>query len=455
MNLRASSFLILPALALLAAGCATSNPARSTEVDDVYFSSSDRITPRYEATASAAPPAYDPTAPPAADGSVPNPDYTGQQDAGQQTQQNYYDGDAYAATPRVTSPYYGSFNQYNSGYAYDPFWTGSSLAIGCGPAWGWGGPMMAYAPIYVGPRVRFGVSFGYGWGYSSWAAPMYGWAGPTFYDPFYDPFWGPSYYGYGYGWGYPAYGYGGGGYYGGGWRNGYYQGFHDGVYAGGGGIRNGRRVTYGPRLERSSNGGAYAGGNRVTRRSDGERTVSAGAGGGNYQPATSGYGGGVSRAAGAGRAGNTYSAGAPAPMPSGRATRVTRQQAYSAQPQTSIPQQPVKQQPAYQQPVPQQPVSQEQPGGKMQHDQPVRAAVGEQPVPRQQPSPQVAPQPEQRQGGWFQRATRNVNTSEGNRSESRGSINRAEAPSRTYSAPSPSPRSSGGNSGGGSTRRSR
>ena len=219
MNPRASFLLTLPVLALLAAGCATSSPgvARSTEADDVYFSSSDRLASRYPAPAAA--PAYDPTAPPAPDGSVANPDYTGQPAAGTgAANQNYYSTDnAYAANPRVTSPYYGSFNQYNSGYAYDPFWSGSSLAIGCGYGGyggGWGYAPMAFVPVYAGPRMHFGVSFGYGWGYSSWAAPMYGWAGPTFYNPFYDPFWGPSYGygggygGYGYGWGYPAYGYG-------------------------------------------------------------------------------------------------------------------------------------------------------------------------------------------------------------------------------------------------------
>ncbi len=446
MNLRASFLLTLPALALLAAGCATSNPgaARSTEVDDVYFSSADRIAPRYEASAAAATaPPYDPTAPPAADGSVANPDYTGQQSAGQQ---DYYGGDTYAANPRVTSPYYGSFNQYNSGYAYDPFWTGSSLAIGCGPAWGWGAPVFAYAPIYAGPRVRFGVSFGYGWGYSSWAAPMYGWAGPTFYDPFYDPFWGPSYYGYGYGWGYPAYGYGYG-YSGGGWRNGYNQGFYDGVSAGGGGVRNGRRVVYGPRLDRSGDRGgasAYAGAGQATRRSD-DRTVTPGAGGGIYQPATSGYGGGASRAAVATRMGSGYSA-PPAAAPSRDAIRATRgQQTYSAQPQPPVYQQPVTGKSADIQPSVKTQGQYQQPAQRM----------ADQPTPRYQPQPQVAPaaapQPEQRPSGWFQRAARSTNSSEGNQST------RSEAPNRTYSAPASAPRSTGGSpsSNPGGARRSR
>lgn len=420
MNLRASSLLTLPVLALLAAGCATSNPnaARSTEVDDVYFSSSDRIAPRYSAPTTAA---YDPTAPPAPDGSVANPDYTGQQNAGQQ---DYYGG-AYAATPRVTSPYYGSFNQYNSGYAYDPFWSGSSLAIGCGPGYAWGPSPFVYAPIYVGPRVRFGVSFGYGWGgYSSWAAPMYGWAGPTFYDPFYSPFWGPAY-GYDYFGG--GYGYCGGGYgyYGGGWRNGYNQGFYDGAYSGGGGIRNGRRVTYGPRLDRSgdrTSTTAYSGSGRATRRGD-ERTVAPGAGGSGYQPASySGYGGGASRAAASGRGAAGSAMGAPAFSGSGGATRATRA------PAVVNPAQP--QQPTYQ-------------------SQLAQPREGNQPATRYQTQPQVAPQvlpqgapqPEQRQGNIFQRAARNMSSNE--------SPTRAEAPNRTYSAPASAPRPSGGNFGGG------
>ena len=411
MNPRATSLLTLPVLALLVAGCATSNPnaARSTEVDDVYFSSSDRLAPRYDATASAAS-AYDPTAPPAADGSVVNPDYNGQADQQNTGQQNYYDDGGYAATPRVTSPYYGSFNQYNSGYAYDPFWSGSSLAIGCGPMYGngWGPSPFAYAPIFAGPRVRFGVSFGYG--YSSWAGPMYGWAGPTFYDPFYSPYWGPSF-GYGYGFGYPFCGYGGYGNYGGGWRNGYAQSYYDGAY-GGGGIRNGRRVTYGPRLDRSGDrtSAITSSGGRVTRRND-ERTVTPGVGGTSYQPSSSGYGGGASRMNSPGRV-NAASPSAPAAAFSGGAPpRATRNQ----------------------------PIAQPR--------------VTNQPVPRYQTPPRVMPQtaPQLQPGqrpGLFQRAARN---------SSNENPNRAEAPTRTYSAPSPAPRSSGssfGGGGGGGTRSS-
>jgi hypothetical protein len=427
MNLRAASFfLTLPALALLAAGCATTAPgtARSTEVDDVYFSSSDRMAPRRAANAT---PAYDPTAPPAADGSVANPDYNGQQGT---ANQNYYGGDAYTATPRVTSPYYGSFNQFNSGNVYDPFWTGSSLAIGCGPGWGggWGGPSaFAYAPIWSGPRVRFGVSFGYGYG--GWAGPMYGWAGPTFYDPFYDPFFGPSFgYSYGCGWGYPAY-YGGWGNswgWGGGW-NGYRQGFNDGFYAGGGGVRSGRRVVYGPRLDRSGGGAAYSTtGGRTTRRS-GDREITPGATGGGYQPAAyGGYGGGgVSRTTRATSMANSTSNYSPASAPSnsgynygGGATRTTRSQANS----NVAP-------PIYQQPVP--------------------ATRGQgQTMP-------VAPAPEQR-GNWLQRTTRTLSEAAAAPSETR-STRTYSPPTRSYESGSSGggSRSSGGGGGGGATRRSR
>ncbi len=459
MKPRALPFLFaLPALALLAAGCATTAPGttRTTEVDDVYFSSADRITPRYEASAAPVA-AYDPTAPPAADGSVANPDYTGQgaaSGAGQQS--SYYQDDSYTAVPRVTSPYYGSFNHYNSGYAYDPFWTGSSLAIGCGPTWGWGGPRFAYAPVYAGPRVRFGVSFGYGWGYSSWAAPMYGWAGPTFYDPFYDPFWGPSHYGYG--WGYPSYGWGGGwgggyGGWGGGWRNGYRQGFYDGLYAGGG-VRNGRQVTYGPRLDRSAGAAAYTGNGARTTRASADRAVAPGVGN-TYQPASyGGYGGGgvsrATRAASAAPASNyQYQSAAPAPgYPSAPtytndATRKSREQisrnsgVAPASNQPAYQQQPVRQQADYQQ----QPVRQQ-------------ANYQQQPVPdgRKQVQPMPAPAPAPR-NNWFQRTPRNSNESAPVR----------QSP-RTYSPPARMESGGGirgggggggGNSGGGATRRSR
>lgn len=423
-------------LALLAAGCATtSSGIRTTEVDDVYFSSRDRILPSYA-------PAMAATAAPAADGSVANPDYTGQQPA---ANQDYYDGGAYTAAPRVTSPYYGSFNGYNSGFAYDPFWAGSSLAVGCMPGWGWGGgPMFGYAPMWGGPRVRFGVSFGYGWGgWNSWAAPMYGWAGPTFYDPFWDPFWGPSY-GYGAGWGYPMYGWGSGwGWGGGGWRNGYRNGFYDGFYAGGGswgGIRNGRRVTYGPRLDRSGDrttGGYVTNGRggRTTRADDGGRTIGPGAtNGGGYQPAAyGGYGGGISRANGAVRSGGAAYSGtsggyaAPNAAPTGRISRSAREWVPAGQPQ--------------------------QPMGQPSYSQP--KSLQQQVY---QPTPQQAT--EGRQGGWLQRAARSMGET------------RSEAPSRSYSPPvqrsSPSSsyggggyRSSGGGGGsyggggGGGSRRSR
>jgi hypothetical protein len=466
MNLRSTSLLLttLPMLALLA-GCASSGPvAMSTEYDDVYYASTDRTTSRYAAPAAA--PAYDPTAPPAADGSVANPDYNGQVSGGQQSTggTSYYNGDAYASSPRVTSPYYGSFNQYNSGYAYDPFWSGSSLAIGCGPGWGWGPSAWAYAPIYSGPRVRFGVSFG--WGYSSWAQPMYGWAGPTFYNPYYDPFWGSPYgyggYGYGgYGYGYSPYGYGGG----------YYQGFYDGYYAGGGGYYgNGprRRVTYGPRLDRSVTGATASGGRggtRATRTPDGGgRTVTPGPGtvsGGGYYPAS--YSAAANNratrsstdyapATGGGQpvyGGN--SAGAPT-----KATRTGRDQAVAA--------------PSYQQPQAQPQVGQAQPEYQQsRYQQPaVRngrdmssgavAAPGKQQYQQQAPAAQPAPMvvPEQpRRSGWFDRATRSTGGESSGTRESSAPVIRS-APSGGFNGGGGSRSSGGGGGGGGGgARRSR
>ncbi len=487
MNLRSTSLLLttLPLLAVLA-GCASSAPvATSTEYDDVYYASTDRTTPaRYAAPAAAVP--YDPTAPPAADGSVANPDYNGQVSGGQQYtdgSSSYYNGDAYASSPRVTSPYYGSFNQYNSGYAYDPFWSGSSLAIGCGPGWGWGQSAWAYAPIYTGPRVRFGVSFG--WGYSSWAQPMYGWAGPTFFNPYYDPFWGSPYgygggFGGGYGYGYSPFGYSPYGYgYGGG---GYYQGFHDGFYAGGGGYYgNGprRRVTYGPRLDRSVTGRTAASGRgdgRATRTPDGGgRTVSPGVPGGGYYPASysaaaNGRATRVGSAAAPATSGNvgqpTYISNAGQPV---RATRQggTREQAVAPayqQPQAQPGQAAEYQQPQYQQPSPAirggRDVRNEMTGSAPSTPGSTKQQYQNQSVPAPAPVPSVQPTQPTRRSGWFDRAAQSVGG--GNN----GATREASPAPAVRSTPSGggfngggggggSRSSSGGGGGGGGARRSR
>lgn len=436
MKIRATSLLAVPVLALLAGCASTGAVTHSTEYDDVYYSSRDRTS--RAVAASAAAPATDPTLPPAPDGSVVNPDYNGQGGNGQSANSSangysYYNDD-YSTGRRYNSPYYNSWNRYGSGYAYDPFWGGSTLAIGCMPGWGWGSSVYTYAPVYTGPRVRFGVSFG--WGYSSWAMPMYGYASPYFYDPF----WGYGYAPYGYGYGYSPYyspWYGGGyygGYYGGG---GYYQGFYDGYYAGN---NPRRRVTYGPRVDRSSSGfrsgSGYTsnGGTRSSRR-DGSSNVTPGAVGGTYNsggyvPATR-----VASPADGGRV-SQPAVGASSPAASGSQQPATRISHENIAPITPISGQPQEQVPVR--------------SGQM-------ATGSYQPAPRseQQPAQPVAP-PQPTRQSWFERTTRAI--SGGNSNES------------GYSAPATRPsggggfQSSGGSrsgggggagSSGGGTRRSR
>jgi len=257
----------LPALALLAlGGCATTGAVSSTEPDDVYFSSKDRVT--YAAPAAGTSyqsSGYQPngygsastqTQVPATENA--NPDYQGSSTQ-QGTSTDYYD-DNYTSYNSVQP---SGFGQPYTGpgvstYNYTPTWSvapaiyGSPFGYGAGLSLGYGyGGFGGYSP------------FSYGYGY-----PGYG----GFYDPFYSPFYSPFGYGYGsglsigfgygfggfggfgypyggfgspyrYGYGYPGYAYGGG--YGGGYGYGGdygYGGARNYVYKQGimnGGYRNG------------------------------------------------------------------------------------------------------------------------------------------------------------------------------------------------------------------------
>jgi hypothetical protein len=229
----------LPALALLAlGGCATTGAVSSTEPDDVYFSSKDKVT--YAAPAAGTgyqSSGYQPngygsattqTQVPASEDA--NPDYQGG-NAQQGTSTDYYDdnytsynsvqpsgfGQPYTGPGVSTYNYTPSWSVAPMAYA-SPFGYGTGLSIGYGYG-GFGG----YSP------------FGYGYGY-----PGYG----GFYDPFYSSFYSPFGYGYGsglsIGFGYGFGGFGGFGYPYGGFGSPYrYGGYGYPGYAYGGGYGGG------------------------------------------------------------------------------------------------------------------------------------------------------------------------------------------------------------------------
>ncbi|AMM50586.1 hypothetical protein TH61_04500 [Rufibacter sp. DG15C] len=229
MNHFTNKVLLLPLLGFLVAGCSTSSNLQTSETDDVYFSSKDKVTyvePTYEQRS---------------------------EDAGQ------YQSSSEDITERVSDPetYQDdrrsrrSDDPYQYSYYDAPF----------------GNPYYAYSPYYSPAR------------YYSRAAMYDPWYDP-FYDPFYrpvvmyDPFWPrPMYsgvmisiglgwrnpWGYGYGYNPYRYGYGYNSYRYGGYYDGYYRGD---VYA--------RKVNYGPRHDRASSvgvGSASRTGSRDSRNS--------------------------------------------------------------------------------------------------------------------------------------------------------------------------------------------
>ncbi|RZK94922.1 MAG: hypothetical protein EOO62_30345, partial [Hymenobacter sp.] len=169
----------LPALALLAlGGCATTGAVSSTEPDDVYFSSKDRVT--YAAPAAGTgyqSSGYQPngygsastqTQVPATEDA--NPDYQGSTTQ-QGTSTDYYD-DNYTSYNSVQpsgfgQPYTGpgvSTYNYTPSWSVSPSFYGSPFGYGTGLSLGYGyGGFGGYSP------------FGYGY-------PGYG----GFYDPFYS-----------------------------------------------------------------------------------------------------------------------------------------------------------------------------------------------------------------------------------------------------------------------------
>ncbi|ALI99251.1 Rossmann-fold NAD(P)-binding domain-containing protein [Rufibacter tibetensis] len=221
MKYTTKKLLILPLLGFLAAGCSTSSNLQTSETDDVYFSSTDKVT-------------Y--VEPPLEEQEIGDAEFSGTDDASRDITDRVSDPESYARNRRNSStPYQYSYYDAPFGnpfYAYaSPFYSPGryySRAIMMDPwmdPWydPFYGPGMAsmamYDPFWPRPGMSIGIGLGFG----------------RYYNP-----WG---YGNGFGYGYNPYRFGGGGYGG---------GYYDNIY-GGRVIAN--NVAYGRRNDRSSNTG--------------------------------------------------------------------------------------------------------------------------------------------------------------------------------------------------------
>ncbi|WP_210489539.1 hypothetical protein [Rufibacter aurantiacus] len=217
MKYYTNKLLILPLLGFLAAGCSTSSNLQTSEADDVYFSSSDKVT-------------Y--VEPVAQEQEVSEADAAGVDDADRDITERVSDPESYAQNRRNSTPYQYSYYDAPFGnpyYAYQaPFYYPGryySRAVMMNP-WldpfydPFYGPSMAsmamYDPFWPTPGLSIGIGLGFGRYYNPWGYGL----------------------GYGYGYGYNPYRYGGG----------YYDSFYGGRV-----IAN--RVAYGRRDDRSSNVG--------------------------------------------------------------------------------------------------------------------------------------------------------------------------------------------------------
>ncbi len=207
---------ILPLLGFLAAGCTSSSNLQSSDVDDVYFSSEDKVTyvePVYTTRAQESTTYQNDEYAEDIEGRVSDPQTyaeSSRRSNNNPYQYSYYDapfGNPYYA---YHDPFYSPSRYYSRAVLmdpwfdpyYDPFY-GPSLAI--------------YDPFW--PRYRSGISIsigmGYGRPYNPWG---YGYGRHSYYNPYR-----------------PGYG-------------GHYDGYPGGVIAG-------NHVNYAPRSDRSSNTG--------------------------------------------------------------------------------------------------------------------------------------------------------------------------------------------------------
>ncbi|MFC6996232.1 hypothetical protein [Rufibacter roseus] len=214
MNNYIKKLYLLPLLGFLTAGCSTSSYLQSSEVDDVYFSSSDKVTysePEY-APASEEVQLADGSYSENIEGRVSDPETYAERRERTPYQYSYYDAPFGNPFYAYHDPFYFPGRYYSRAAMmspwidpwYDPFY-GPSMA-------------MMYDPFWPRYGTGMSVSIGIGWGRA--------------YNPW----------GYGYGM-YNPYRYGG--YYGGGYYGGFNDFYRSPVAA--------RRVHYAPRNDRGSN----------------------------------------------------------------------------------------------------------------------------------------------------------------------------------------------------------
>ncbi|WP_192822968.1 hypothetical protein [Rufibacter sp. LB8] len=211
MNYSNIKLALLPLLGLLVSGCSGTSNLQTSETDDVYFSSRDKVT--------YVEPVY-PT-------ETTEQSQVARNESGEVTER-VSDPETYSNTRRNTNDQPYQYSYYDAPFG-NPYWAYQSAFYS---------PSRYYRGIMIDPWM----------------------------DPFYDPFWGPSMaiydpwwgrpgfsigiglgygrynpWGYGYGYGYNPYRYGGYGY------DSYYDGFYRGSAVAS------RNVSYGRRTDRSSN----------------------------------------------------------------------------------------------------------------------------------------------------------------------------------------------------------
>ncbi|WP_181306630.1 hypothetical protein [Rufibacter sp. XAAS-G3-1] len=218
MKYTTNKLLILPLLGFLAAGCTTSSNLQTSEVDDVYFSSQDKVTyvePALDMTVEGA---FSSETNDASEGGditerVSDPGSYAQTNRRNNTpyQYSYYDAPFGNPFYAYASPFYSPGRYYSRAIMMDP-WMDPFYDPFYGPSMA---SMAMYDPFWPRPGLSIGIGLGFGRYYNPW--------------------------GYGYGYGNP---YRYGGLYGGGYYDNYY---------GTGGRVIANRVSYGRRDDRSSN----------------------------------------------------------------------------------------------------------------------------------------------------------------------------------------------------------
>ncbi|WP_205503499.1 hypothetical protein [Rufibacter psychrotolerans] len=207
--------LILPLAGFLAAGCSTSSNLQTSEADDVYFSSADKVTyvePAQDLTVeeTLAAGTEDDASRDISERVSDPQTYSSRRSSSTPYQYSYYDAPFGNPFYAYHTPFYSPGRYYSRAMMYDPW-----LDPWYDPFYG---PSMSSLALYDPFWPRTGLSIGIGLGFG------------RYYNP-----WG---YGYGYGYGYNPFRYG----------------YYDNYYGGGRVVAN--RVAYGRRDDRSSNAGS-------------------------------------------------------------------------------------------------------------------------------------------------------------------------------------------------------